>query len=63
MQIICGIVVNIMFRIASLLHLHKSYHVPSDVNRYPIPMLSDMSIPQAPEPKVKLVMRGDSMHL
>lgn len=40
-------------------HSHKAYHVPSDVIRYPIPMLSDMLVPEAPEPKVNLVMKGD----
>ena len=40
-------------------HSHKAYHVPSDVIRYPILLLSEMSVPQAPEPKVNLVMKGD----
>lgn len=40
-------------------HSHKAYHVPSDVTRFPLPMLSEMSVPKAPKPKVKLLMKGD----
>ena len=41
-------------------HSHRSYNVPSDATRFPILLLSEMPVPQAPEPKVNLVLKGDN---